>query len=123
MTVTFPIKSPAFPHQGRGPDFAIHFGVKIKNVEHIPTGLPWVADGDGWETWGEAMGTENNDADTAHVIIHHENLGLMLNYLAGLELIDFLVPMKVESQRGTIVSITSPVEWSNEYGSFTTLTA
>lgn len=45
--------------------YTLHAGIKLANV---PAALRagWRFDGDGWNTWGEAPGTESNNRETMH---------------------------------------------------------
>lgn len=54
-------------------DFALHLGVAPEHVERVSgilrdNGLTVFVDGDGWNVWGEMPGTDDNDAETLHVI-------------------------------------------------------
>lgn len=54
--------------------YALHIGVKPRNLKAViqklrTKGFTYHIDGDGWEAWGEAPGTDVNDKNTLHVVI------------------------------------------------------
>lgn len=57
--------------------YYLHVGLKPKQIKSVMKiihvlSLPHYIDGDGWETWGEALGTDLNDKKTLHVTIRVE---------------------------------------------------
>jgi len=73
----------------------LHIGVDPRHLltvmrrtrAQIP-GLGWTIDGDGWETWGEAVGTDLNDDRTLHltstVLLPDDQALQVVDALAGL---------------------------------------
>lgn len=54
--------------------YSLHVGVKPKNLKVViqklrKKGFAYHIDGDGWESWGEAPGTDVNDKNTLHINI------------------------------------------------------
>ena len=54
-----------------------HFGIASRDVTSVcgaikrrrDIGVPHI-EGDGWNSWGESVGTDVNDGDTAHIYAH-----------------------------------------------------
>lgn len=103
--------------------YAVHIGVKprhLNNINRIFLDLAKV-DGDGWNTWGEAPGTDVNDADTLHVVIGPFG-GQMLAEAISHYLIDFddaaevLVPIadypRLRGEAPARVVLTDWDDWS-----------
>lgn len=79
-------------------------------------------DRDGWETWGDAPGTDRNDADTLHTIVRIETIGAAIDAavnIAGGALDDLApVPMSRQSQArsiGVVAVVTDTDDWSIDH--------
>lgn len=100
----------------------LHFGTARPNLHHFITaiesltnGLNFPAlDGDGWEAWGEHMGVEGNDLETAHIQVDvRDSDSEPLAYaLAQSEIANLLVPMRIPRQAGIIIAVTPTSDWS-----------
>src|SRR5438128_2462928 len=103
--------------------FDIHFGVPIDKVEEFRKNREFefyetYADGDGWESWGEKIGTDANDEKTAHVIVRMVDLDeAIFTAHSVVQQPDVeLVPMANQSHagsNGTIVVVTEAADWAN----------
>lgn len=64
--------------------YTVHAGVKAESIPAIrdyldSLGLTLESNGDGWNSWGEAVGTDSNDADTQHVYVTVDTLGTAID--------------------------------------------
>jgi hypothetical protein len=60
--------------------YTVHAGVKSASIPAIRShlaslGLDLDSRGDGWNEWGESLGTSSNDVDTLHVSVDVTSLG------------------------------------------------
>lgn len=117
--------------------YALHIGVHAEYVEQVVAALNAhpdiaraVADGDGWEEWGEApddADTENRlNPEARHVVVFADR------YEHAITAVEttcnhLLVPMQLERQRGVVLVVTDPHDWSvqidDPYTSITLATA
>jgi len=99
---------------------AVHIGISPENLDRLP--LFWAdknkmavtVDGDGWNAWGEAPGTDVNDETTLHVVyLTHDDRALRDWILTSAG--DVLVPMGGgDQQEGAILVSTRPTAWSED---------
>lgn len=112
--------------QGRIPK-VLHLGLDIARVEIVkralarvlPEGTPIWIDGDGWNCWGEPVGTDVNDQSTMHTLISLEvtpadaHLLVTVLYQAGM-----LTPMGGQgnaSLNGVVASYGATDDWEIEF--------
>lgn len=105
--------------------YAVHAGITPATLDtltvepfgHIAFGHLVVTDGDGWNAWGEAPGTDVNDADTRHVLVHLDTLGEAIDL--ALEVAEFytehLVASTDPTHPGTLVTVSLAEEFSEQY--------
>lgn len=97
----------------------LHVGVAPKNLKDFMRALPGGEsryvniDGDGWESWGEPIGTDSNDAETIHVTIPCEAVETD-SIIASVK--GYLVPMKAETQKNIVACLTDDDDWSTLNG-------
>ncbi len=104
------------------PVVTLHFGTARPNLHHFITeiesltsGLNFPAlDGDGWEAWGEYMGANGNDLETAHiqVDVRDSDSEPLARALLKSKIANLLVPMQMPGQLGTVMVITDAHDWS-----------
>lgn len=100
--------------------FALHIGLHPSKVRDevqmlLRLGAEGVAiDGDGWESWGEKPGTDNNDATTLHVVALYRSRGRAESAVAPLASRGALTPMRTPSQAGVRWVITDAWDWDLE---------
>lgn len=110
--------------------YAIHAGVKPANLGIIEAaarsvGLDPIEDGDGWNTWGEAPGTDINDADTLHVLAYVDTLGTAIDFAltAAREYREYLVASNgapadapyAAAQNGNLVIVSQREDWAEQF--------
>lgn len=105
----------------------LHLGIDIARVDivrnalqHVLTeGTPTWIDGDGWNCWGEPVGTDVNDASTMHFLVPLEvtpkeaDLLVRVLFQAGM-----LTPMAAQgnpSLNGTIATYGATDDWEVEF--------
>lgn len=102
----------------------MHVGVKPENVASLTAfarraGLSMAVDGDGWNCWGEAPGTDVNDLTTLHVVLEGANLAVwvwdMLLTAMILEGVP-LAQMTSENDRGVLAAVSEWEDWAVEFG-------
>ncbi len=108
----------------------IHFGV-------TPSSLTWLrrqlneggaevleVEGDGWSSWGEAVGTDANDASTLHVVAEHEGypseaVELVNKIVAAAEASDRFQLATANDGHSTLAAITTDDDYNvDEAGGF-----
>lgn len=67
-------------------------------------------DGDGWETWGEAVGTAGNDLDTFHFVVHVKGRKQARRVVTALHGSVTLQPMAQRDQRAIIAVLTDAAD-------------
>lgn len=104
---------------------ALHFGIHrdlvedLRRVLHMFFPKGWAfAHGDGYNCWGEDMGTDVNDEDTAHVVTYFD--GQITDAIQVLIVLHEhgvpLVPMAGQSRpslNGPIACLTDAEDWSD----------
>lgn len=71
-----------------------------------------IIDGDGWETWGEAVGTDVNDNQTLHVITEVTNRAESDGVVAALRQAGVLTPMRRNVPAPVDAVLTDIEDWS-----------
>ncbi len=118
-------------------EVTLHFGLRqpaagaaiVDSVGVFPhgraTSLGVMTDGDGWNAWGEAPGTDVNDADTLHMIVRTRTPAESITYIQE-HYGDDLVPMTEQwsgtnpdgttwDLNGGLIIATNPEDWSEEH--------
>ena len=93
--------------------------LRIIRLNRRPT--PFI-DGDGWECWGEAVGTDVNDRRTLHVVVEVPTRKHGRQLASALHAFSVLTPMARQAPRqqarddanGAFAVITDPVDWSEK---------
>ena len=104
----------------------LHVGARPENVKTIVdfarrAGLETYVDGDGWNVWGEAPGTDANDAETRHIVLEGENLAgwVWTLVVAKMESEGLpLVPMSSENDRGLLAVVTEYEDFAEDRETF-----
>lgn len=103
----------------------VHLGVEPERIDKVrdllgkgPDAI--YVDGDGWECWGEAPGTDVNNSTTMHMIFElpweskPNNRQLLERtvekVVKGLQ--EYLTPMQVDHQTGIIACLSDSEDWS-----------
>lgn len=116
--------------------FDVHFGITDRDfVNRLQSGYEgaahWGTDNDGWNVWGEAPGTDRNDADTIHVIVNCQTLGNAIDLAVRYALLweRDLLPLVAsnadathgplgpewKSLDGTLLSVSEHGDWAEQY--------
>jgi hypothetical protein len=96
----------------------LHIGVNplnllavMRRTRGLGMDLHWTIDGDGWESWGEAVGTDINDDHTLHLtsstLLTKKEAKKVVD-----ELSDLLMPMVQNAPAGTLGVLTHFTDWS-----------
>lgn len=101
----------------------LHVGVDVTRLLDVQrhakqyADVRWHVDGDGWEVWGEAVGTDENDGATLHLSSRKKltdedarTLVAMLNDIRA------LIPMRRNVEPGQVVYgvLTNQQDWSED---------
>ena len=106
--------------------WALHFGIHaslsedLRRVLHLMFPKGWaICHGDGWNCWGEDVGTDVNDADTVHVFVYYNgDLSDAISAVVRLHEANVpLVPIAEQGSdvfNGTVASLTDAEDWADE---------
>jgi hypothetical protein len=91
--------------------YHLHIGVDPVNLDRVSRELARLdrqpcIDGDGWNVWGEAVATDNNDDRTLHVIVRSNSVDTLTHLALALQA--FCVPLP----DGTVSVISEGSDWS-----------
>ena len=97
----------------------MHIGVDVTTLAGTvrvieDMGRDAIVDGDGWETWGEAIGTDVNDHRTVHVVIPdvQDHPYEIENVSRALRNLGHLVPMRANvAHDDVVVILTDSEDW------------
>lgn len=100
----------------------VHFGMHISLVPDTIKQEAYYfdsrgigTDGDGWNCWGEAVGTNGNDDKTRHFFAHFDTIGKAIDFaliLAGSW--DHLL-VDIADDNGSNIIISAFNDWSEQY--------
>lgn len=91
-----------------------------RRTQSLGLGLFWEIDGDGWECWGEPVGTDVNDDRTLHLTSHVPLTNKAAKRVVS-ELADLLTPMGNQSSPiddGVIACLTDSTDWAEDAALF-----
>lgn len=95
----------------------LHIGVNPLNLRAAIARVSprWTIDGDGWESWGEAVGTDINDDHTLHLTM--PGLTRKQAKQIVLEVLDLLMPVgkgRGQVAPGAVAFLTNGDDWAEE---------